>query len=64
MSKPKVYEEVIAEVLQELDAQYATYQALHEKFRGHEDINAKHVYSTLVDLCKKIRKEITLRERK
>ena len=64
MAKTKAYEEVIANMLQKLDREQAEYQATYTKYYGHEDVDAKHTYMMLIELCKEIRKEIALRERK
>lgn len=63
MAKTKVYEEVIAAILVELDTQHATYQDLYAKFYGDVDGDVKHTHEMLVSLCKRIRREIALRER-
>lgn len=59
----KIYEEVIGRILKELDEQHANYQKEHRKFHGKDDDAAKHTYSLLIDLCERIRKEIS-QERK
>lgn len=63
-NKVKIYDEVIADIIHDLDAQHATYQTLHRKYHGGEDQHAKHNHQILIELCKRIRKEISLRERK
>jgi len=63
MAKRKVYEEVIASILKELDEEHAMYQSLHTKFHGDVDLKTRHVYKMLAELCERIRKEIFLRER-
>jgi hypothetical protein len=65
MSKIKVkpYDDVISSILLELDSEHALYQKLHGKFHGTEDSTAKYIHSLLIELCKRIRREISLRER-
>lgn len=60
----KIYDEVIVEILQELDLQQSTYQLIYSKYYGKIDNEAKQIYSILVSMCERIRKEISLRERK
>lgn len=50
--------EVISAVLGELDQEFATYQALHQKYHRREDEVAKLIHRRLVDLCKRLLKEI------
>ena len=64
MVRAKIYDEVISQILLELDMEKASYQSTHVKLYGKEDAQAKVIYSLLTDLCTKIRKEISVRERK
>ena len=64
MTKSKNYDDVIASILLELDSEHALYQKLHGRFHGTDDVRAKHIHSLLTDLCKRVRKEMALRERK
>ena len=62
MVETKTYEVVIAQILQDLDIQHATYQSLYVKYHGCEDLEAKHSHYMLVELCKKFRREMVMRE--
>ena len=64
MVRAKIYDEVISEILLELDMEKAHYQNTYMKLYGKEDNQAKIIYSLLTELCTKIRKEISVRERK
>jgi len=64
MVKVKVYDEVISEMLIKLDMEQSKYQKIHNQLYGKEDQQAKYIYSLLTGLCEKIRKEISVRERK
>lgn len=59
-----MYDDVISSILLELNNEHAQYQKLYKKFYGMEDDEAKHTHFLLVEICKRIRKEINLRERK
>lgn len=54
---PKKHEEIIGRVLIELDEEHSTYQRLHRKYYGKDDLEAKHTYGLLVNLCERIKKE-------
>ena len=63
MVRAKIYDEVISQILVELDMEKAKYQNTYMKLYGKEDAQAKVIYSLLTDLCNRIRKEISVRER-
>jgi hypothetical protein len=50
--------EVVSSILEELDKDYATYQDLHRRFHRAEDETAKLIHRHLIDLCKRILKDI------
>jgi hypothetical protein len=57
------YDSVIAKILVELDAEQAEYQRLYRRYNGKEDLQAKHTYELLKDLCNRIRKELSTKRR-
>lgn len=50
---------VISAVLEELDRDYAAYQGLHRKYHRADDEVAKLIHKQLVDLCKRLLKEMS-----
>ena len=50
---------VVSAVLEELDQEYASYQALHQRYHRREDEVAKLIHGRLVDLCKRLLREMT-----
>lgn len=50
--------EVVSSIMEDLDREYAAYQDLHRKYHKGEDEAAKLIHRHLVDLCKRILKEI------
>lgn len=51
--------ETISSVLEELDSEYAEYQELHCRYHNREDEVAKTVHKRLVELCKRLLREIS-----
>jgi len=49
---------VISSVLEELDTEYTEYQELHCRYHIREDDVAKIVHKRLVELCKRLLREI------
>ena len=58
MAKNSRHDEVISQILTELDNEHSTYQRLHRKYHGEEDLKAKQTHGLLCDLCNRIRKSI------
>jgi len=50
--------EAITSILEELDRDYAIYQDMHRRYHRNEDEVAKLVHRHMVDLCKRILKEL------
>jgi hypothetical protein len=51
--------EAVSSVLEELDREYATYQELHREYHRADDEVAKLIHRHLVDLCRRILKELS-----
>jgi len=49
---------VISSVLEEMDKEYATYQELYRKYHRTDDEVAKLIHRHLVDLCRRLLKDI------
>ena len=62
--KTQVYDEVISRILLELDSEHSEYQRLYDKVNGRQDLNAKYIHKRMIDLCERIRQEISKAERK
>ena len=58
------HDEVISKIVVELDKDHSTYQSLHRKYHGEEDLEAKHIHNMLTDLCDLIRKNLSLKGNK
>jgi len=50
--------DVISLVLEEMDREYTIYQTLYHKYHQGDDEIAKLIHKRLVDLCKRLLKEI------
>jgi hypothetical protein len=50
--------EVISATLEEIDQEYMAYQALHHRYHRSDDEVAKMIHKRLVDLCRRLLKEI------
>lgn len=55
VAKNKNADEIIVKIISDLDQEQALYQTLYRKYHGKEDLEAKHTYRLLVDVCELIR---------
>lgn len=55
----KKVDAVISRVISELDAEQAAYQDLHRRYHGTDDEQAKHVHQAFLELCQRLRKELS-----
>ena len=58
-----IYDDVISEMLKDLDNDYSQYQKTFVFYHNVQDEQAKITYNRLVQMCKQIRKEISIREK-
>jgi hypothetical protein len=55
----KKVDAVISRVINELDAEQAAYQDAYRRYNGREDMQAKHTHQLLLDLCRRLQKELS-----
>ena len=53
------HEAVIGAILRELDKELAEHQILYRKFHWRDDDLARHIHKRLVELCRRILKELS-----
>jgi hypothetical protein len=51
--------DIVSVILDEMDREYTTYQTLYHKYHQGDDEIAKLIHKRLVDLCKRLLKEIS-----
>jgi len=59
-----IVDEVISRIIVELDAEHAEYQRLFRRFNQRPDANSFAIHKIKIDLCERIRKELSQAERK
>lgn len=55
----KKVDAIISRIINELDAEQASYQDLHRRYHGTDDEQAKHIHQALLDLCRRLRREFS-----